>query len=128
VRIVGRIDAVCGGQKREQAELFEGQFFGPQGEDILAAVMPYLSSEDQAFWTRLQQENPPVNYLSEVFCEFKTVLRRVVVEDVARARRFRSKHGASACCDPAHGKQEILQQGVTCKVSQDAQDDGIFLV
>jgi len=65
----------------EQAELFEGQFFGPQSEDILAAVMPYLSSEDQTFWTRLQQENPPVNYLTEMFCEFKTALRRVAVED-----------------------------------------------
>ena len=65
----------------EEAELFEGQFFGPQSEDILAAVMPYLSSEDQTFWTRLQQESLPVNYLTEMFCEFKTALRRVVVVD-----------------------------------------------
>ena len=62
--------------------LLEDQFFGPQSDDILAALMPYLSSEDQTYWTRMQQQDPPGNYLLDMFCEFKAVLRRVVVEDV----------------------------------------------
>jgi hypothetical protein len=64
--------------------LFEGQFFGPQSEDILAAAMPYLSPEDQSYWTQLQQEVPAQmgDRLLDMFCEFKTALRRVRVEDV----------------------------------------------
>jgi len=63
--------------------LFEGQFSGPQNEDILAAAIQYLSSEDQDYWTRLQQEFPAQmgDRLVDMFCEFKAVLRRVVVED-----------------------------------------------
>ena len=73
--------AVVDDLAREEDGLFEGQFFGPQSEDILAVVMPYLSKEDQLFWTRLQQENSAADFLTEMFCEFKTALRRVDVEE-----------------------------------------------
>jgi hypothetical protein len=63
--------------------LFEGQFFGPQSEDILAAAMPYLSPEDHSYWTQRQQISPAQmgDRLLDMFCEFRTALRRVTVED-----------------------------------------------
>jgi len=67
---------------RDNASLFEDQFSGAHNEEILAAVMPYLSSEDKEFWTELQQRDVAVNPLTETFCEFKTALRRVIVQDV----------------------------------------------
>jgi hypothetical protein len=65
--------------------LLEDQFFGPQSEDILAAILPYLASEDQRFWSRLRHDFPENlgNYLLPMFCEFKTILRRVMVVDAA---------------------------------------------
>ena len=63
--------------------LFEGHFFGPQSEDILAAAMPYLSPEDQNYWTQRQQLSPAQmgDALLDMFYEFKTALRGVGLED-----------------------------------------------
>jgi hypothetical protein len=35
---------------------FEGKFLGPEWADILDCLLPYLSAEQQAFWTTLRRE------------------------------------------------------------------------
>jgi len=79
--------------------LFEEQFFGPQSQDILAAVMPYLSAEDQGFWARLEREFPENlgNYLLPMFCEFKSKLQQVVVEDATTCQAIPNQ----VCRDPS---------------------------
>lgn len=68
---------------RDNTSLFEDQFSGAHNEEILAAVMPYLSDDDKDFWTKLQRRDVAVNPLTEMFCEFKTALSRVVVQDAS---------------------------------------------
>jgi hypothetical protein len=79
---------------QDNAGLFEGQFSGAYNEEILRTVMPYLSSEDKEFWTKLQHRDVAVNPLTEMFCEFKTALRRVVVEDVSTGEVIPLKRNA----------------------------------
>jgi hypothetical protein len=65
--------------------LFEGKFSGPDWKDVFAAILPYLSPEDQAYWLRLRRNAvDDVDSLMEfIFNELESSLERFSLQDAS---------------------------------------------
>jgi hypothetical protein len=80
---ISRLAIVCDLSSHEHGKFFGDLFFGPQPEQILDCVLPYLAVDLQEYWTRLRaEENDCFSFLIvEVFLQFKGSLKKVVIED-----------------------------------------------
>ena len=80
---ISRLAIVCDFSAHECTEYFDGVFSGPDPEQILDCVLPYLNADSQEYWTRLR--NAEYYYFSsvidEVFQQFNSSLKKVVIED-----------------------------------------------
>jgi hypothetical protein len=80
---ISRLAIVCDFSAHERSEYFDGVFSGPDPEQILDCVLPYLATNSREYWTRLRNEE--FNYFSsvidEVFLQFNSSLKKVVIED-----------------------------------------------
>lgn len=96
-----RLRIVCE-LSEDSREYFEGKFMGPQWEDILDYILPYLSAEQHEFWTRLRREEEG-RYdfcINRIFQQFHTALKTTEIRDVNNGEtiplRPNSKFGAAA--------------------------------
>jgi hypothetical protein len=62
---------------------FEGKFEGPDLEDVLNCELPFLSKEDQEYWSGLRQESPESVdfFLMPIFVAFTASLQDVAILD-----------------------------------------------
>ncbi|MDR3723967.1 MAG: hypothetical protein P4K83_05695 [Terracidiphilus sp.] len=69
--------------------LFQNQFRGFSGEDILAPALPYLSEGDQTFWQRSRIDSPEITGDRHLMIldAFETLLEYVVLEDMTTGER-----------------------------------------
>ncbi len=76
--------AIVSDFETDPGKYFEGEFAGPETEDILACVLPYLSPEDREYWNRLREQSAERldYYLSPIFMEFRSSFKRVMVQDM----------------------------------------------
>jgi len=60
---------------------FEGIFMGPQPEDILDSILPYLPVEIAKYWTGLQQESRDLfdSCMDRIFGRFRSSLRKTEI-------------------------------------------------
>ena len=100
---ISRLAIVCDFSAHERSEYFDGVFSGPDPEQILDCVLPYLATNSREYWTRLRNEE--FNYFSsvidEVFLQFNSSLKKVVIED-----RTRGDHIPLRISDPDCDEEE----------------------
>lgn len=62
---------------------FEETFMGPEPEDILDAILPYLAADQQKYWTTFRREDCDgfSAEIDDIYQQFRSTLKRVVVED-----------------------------------------------
>jgi hypothetical protein len=81
---------------------FEGMFLGLQWTNILDCLLPYLSAEQQAFWTRLRSEHEGrFDFCIErIYQQFRCVLKTTEMKDMITGEaiplRLNSRYGAAA--------------------------------
>lgn len=80
---VCRLAIVCD-LEADPSGYFEETFMGPEPRDILDCVLPYLSTELQEYWTRLQRENYDsfAFRIDDIFQQFCSSLKKTVVQDM----------------------------------------------
>jgi len=78
-----RLAIVCDFSAHERGEYFDGVFSGPHPAQILDCVLPYLTADLQEYWTRLRNQEYYyfASLIDEVFLQFNSSLKRVVIED-----------------------------------------------
>lgn len=82
---ISRLAIACDFSAYVHGEYFDGVFSGPHPEQILDCVLPYLSADLQEYWTRLRSEEYYyfASVIDEVFLQFRSSLRKVMIEDSA---------------------------------------------
>lgn len=80
---ISRLAIVCDFSAHERSEYFDGVFSGPDPEQILDCVLPYLAIDSREYWTRLRTEEYYyfASVIDEVFLQFNSSLKKVVIED-----------------------------------------------
>ena len=80
---ISRLAIVCDFSAHERGEYFDGVFSGPHPAQILDCVLPYLTADLQEYWTRLRNQEYYyfASLIDEVFLQFNSSLKRVVIED-----------------------------------------------
>ena len=60
---------------------FKGTFMGPEAEDILDSILPYLPIEIAKYWMGLQREDRDFfdSSMDRIFAQFRTSLRKVEI-------------------------------------------------
>ena len=86
----------------DPGKYFEETFMGPEPEDILDCILPYLSADLQEYWTRLRREKRG-NFdfsMDRIFQEFRSSLTHTAIKDMVTGEviplRVSSKFGAAA--------------------------------
>jgi len=76
--------AIVSDLEAHSEEWFETEFEGPEAEDILNCVLPYLSADDQDYWNRIKQESGELlsYFLMPIFLEFAGSLNSVAILDL----------------------------------------------
>ena len=90
-----RLRIVCE-LSEDSREYFEGKFMGPQWEDILDYILPYLSAEQHEFWTRLRREEEGrYGYcINRIFQQFHTVLKTTEIRDTSAGHAIPLRHNS----------------------------------
>lgn len=80
---ISRLAIACDFSAHERGEYFDGVFSGPDPEQILDCVLPYLATDSREYWTRLRTEEYYyfASVIDEVFLQFNSSLKKVVIED-----------------------------------------------
>jgi len=62
---------------------FQDTFMGPDAENMLNGILPYLSAELKEYWTQLQSEDHDhfSNAMNNVFQTFHSTLKTTAIED-----------------------------------------------
>jgi hypothetical protein len=78
---ISRLAIVCDLSSHEHGKFFGDLFFGPQPEQILDCVLPYLAVDLQEFWMRLRAEDCDyfASLIDDVFLQFNSSLKKVVI-------------------------------------------------
>ena len=78
-----RLAIVCDFSAHERGEYFDGGFSGPHPGQLLDCVLPYLTTDLREYWTRLRNEQYEYfgALIDEVFLQFNSSLRKVVIQD-----------------------------------------------
>ncbi len=90
---------MCDFSAHERGEYFDGVFSGPDPEQILSCVLPYLGADSQEFWVRLRDEERDYFFslIDEVFLQFNSSLKKVVIEDRTTGEEIPLRISQSAC-------------------------------
>lgn len=98
---ISRLAIVCDFSAHERSEYFDGVFTGPDPEQILDCVLPYLNADSQEYWTRLRNEE--YHYFSsvidEVFLQFNSALKKVMIEDRTTGEEIPLRISERACTE-----------------------------
>jgi|GEM_PF-2340009 len=79
-----RLAVVCA-LTEDSERHFKGKFMGPEPEDILASILPYIPGDLQEYWTTLRRENCGCVdfYIDRIFQQFNSSLRKTQILDVS---------------------------------------------
>lgn len=79
-----RLAVVCA-LTEDSERHFKGKFMGPEPEDILSSILPYLPVDLQEYWTRLRRENCGCVdfYIDRIFQQFNSSLEKTQILDVS---------------------------------------------
>jgi hypothetical protein len=86
----------------DSRRFFEGKFLGPEWADILDCLLPYLSAQQQAFWTRLRSEHEGrFDFcIDRIYQQFRCVLKKTEMKDMITGEaiplRVNSRFGTAA--------------------------------
>lgn len=110
---ISRLAIVCDFSAHERGEYFDGVFSGPDPEQILSCVLPYLSADSQEFWVRLRDEERDdfFSLIDEVFLQFNTSLKKVVIEDRTTEEEIPLRISQSACDEEESSSDECAWLG-----------------
>lgn len=81
---------------------FQDTFMGPDAEDILNGIPPYLSPELKEYWTQLRSENHDdfSNAICNVFQTFHSSLKKTVIEDRSTGEEISLRLSDRHCAPP----------------------------
>lgn len=79
-----RLAVVCA-LTEDSERHFKRKFMGPEPEDILASILPYIPGDLQEYWTTLRRENCGCVdfYIDRIFQQFNSSLRKTQILDVS---------------------------------------------
>lgn len=110
---ISRLAIVCDFSAHERGEYFNGVFSGPDPEQILDCVLPYLSADSQEYWRRLRNEE--YHYFSavidEVFLQFNSSLKKVVIEDITSGEEIPLRISEPDCDEEESSPDEWAPMG-----------------
>lgn len=80
----------------DPGKYFESEFEGPEPVDILNCALPYLSPEEREYWIELQRDPAEHvnNGLLAIFMEFRSSLKRVVIQDMTTGETIPTRVGS----------------------------------
>jgi hypothetical protein len=110
---ISRLAIVCDFSAHERGAYFNGVFSGPEPEQILDCVFPYLNPDSREYWTRLRDEERDYFFsiIDEVFLQFKSALKRVVIEDRSTGKEIPLRISHSACDEKEWSSDEWVWLG-----------------
>jgi hypothetical protein len=110
---ISRLAIACDLSAHVQGKFFDGVFSGPNPEHILDCVLPYLAADLQNYWTRLRNEEYYYfsSVINEVFLQFKSTLKRVVIEDRTIGEEIPSRIYEPNCAEEESSPDEWASMG-----------------